>query len=270
MKTLSCVIAITPFVTRNKGSERQTLRCCDFAGWDSKEQFTLITELTAQQQDSLEEECPGSPEQQGPAPDTVDRKDSSVPEEKVADILPGERLSVAVACHAKWVFFPFFLFFFFILTWSKCYYVFNQEEMSVVHPTKTLFVDGGGGLFFFPLRNLGSSTELLLLHFSSFTIGRRLEVTVASEEEKLLQPSKPYSSLEASPNSAAGPSHVITVAGPRDSPRYKGCCYDEPNNSNLYVHFAEKEKNLLALHQCTFVTSQGNCTTSSLFKLFEK
>uniref|UniRef100_A0A671YK80 Mov10 like RISC complex RNA helicase 1 n=1 Tax=Sparus aurata TaxID=8175 RepID=A0A671YK80_SPAAU len=43
------------------------------------------------------------------------------------------------------------------------------------------------------LRSLGSCAELLLLRFSTFTIGRRLEVTVGSEEGNLLQPSVPYS-----------------------------------------------------------------------------
>lgn len=98
------MIAIPFFATRNKGSERHTLKCCDFAGWDSKEQFTLIAkQLTAQQQQQhpSEEKCPGSPDQHVPGPDAVDREDGPLPEEKVADILPGERLSIAVACHAK-------------------------------------------------------------------------------------------------------------------------------------------------------------------------
>lgn len=31
---------------RNKGSEPQQLQCCDFAGWDSQEQFTFILDLS--------------------------------------------------------------------------------------------------------------------------------------------------------------------------------------------------------------------------------
>lgn len=69
-------------------------------------------------------------------------------------------------------------------------------------------------------RSLGSCAELLLLHFSSFTIGRRLEVTVGSEEEKLLQPSVPYTPSDACPVSSI-PSHVITVSAPKDTPRYE-------------------------------------------------
>ncbi|TMS05684.1 RNA helicase Mov10l1 [Larimichthys crocea] len=68
------------------------------------------------------------------------------------------------------------------------------------------------------IQSLGSCAELLLLHFSSFTIGRRLEVTVGSEEENLLQPSAPYSPSDLCPVSAV-PTHVITVSAPKDTPR---------------------------------------------------
>lgn len=116
------------------------------------------------------------------------------------------------------------------------------ESHNVV--SKPSLCCGGGGWGFF--RNLGSSTELLLLHFSSFTIGRRLDVTVASEEEKLLQPSKPYCPLDNIPNSAVTPSHVITVSAPRDAPRYEGCCWElEPSNSDvLSCPFCRKRKEI--------------------------
>ncbi|TNN76027.1 RNA helicase Mov10l1 [Liparis tanakae] len=68
-------------------------------------------------------------------------------------------------------------------------------------------------------KNLGSCTELLLLHFSSFTIGRRLEVTVASREENLLQPSVPYSCRDARLVSTMPTTNVITVSAPKDVPR---------------------------------------------------
>lgn len=101
------------------------------------------------------------------------------------------------------------------------------------------------------LRSLGSSTELLLLHFSSFTIGRRLEVTVASEEEKLLKPFKPYCPLDASQNSAVEPSHVITVSAPRDAPRCEGGRCEEPSSSNFdAVRFVGKERKLPAVCFC--------------------
>lgn len=70
------------------------------------------------------------------------------------------------------------------------------------------------------VRSLGSCAELLQLHFSSFTMGRRLEVTVSSQEEGWLQPSEPYAPSETKLVSAA-PSHVITVVAPSDPPRYQ-------------------------------------------------
>lgn len=69
-------------------------------------------------------------------------------------------------------------------------------------------------------RSLGTCAELLLLHFSSFTIGRRLEVTVRSECEDVLQPSVPYAPTDSRPV-AAKSSHVITVAAPKITPRYR-------------------------------------------------
>uniref|UniRef100_A0A667WP26 RNA helicase n=1 Tax=Myripristis murdjan TaxID=586833 RepID=A0A667WP26_9TELE len=71
------------------------------------------------------------------------------------------------------------------------------------------------------LRNLGSCAELLLLHFSSFTIGRRLEVTVGSKEESLLQPPTPYTPYTAQDTHTGPttPAHVITVSAPAATPR---------------------------------------------------
>uniref|UniRef100_A0A3B4FCH0 Mov10 like RISC complex RNA helicase 1 n=1 Tax=Pundamilia nyererei TaxID=303518 RepID=A0A3B4FCH0_9CICH len=66
--------------------------------------------------------------------------------------------------------------------------------------------------------SLGTCAELLLLHFSSFTIGRRLEVTVRSECEDVLKPSVPYAPTDSRPV-AAKSSHVITVAAPKITPR---------------------------------------------------
>nr|XP_057932481.1 RNA helicase Mov10l1 isoform X3 [Doryrhamphus excisus]XP_057932482.1 RNA helicase Mov10l1 isoform X3 [Doryrhamphus excisus] len=67
-------------------------------------------------------------------------------------------------------------------------------------------------------KSLGSCTELLLFHFSSFVIGRCLEVTVRSEDEKLLCPSEPYSPAHGTPVPDA-PSHVITLIAPKDTLR---------------------------------------------------
>ncbi|XP_008274336.1 RNA helicase Mov10l1 [Stegastes partitus] len=167
---------------QNKGSETHRLKCCDFAGWDSEEQFTLVTDngLTSlsQKPQVLQENCPESSEKQVRDAREVGKENGETQketvhstgvrrEEREVDISPGERLSVTIACHTK---------------------------------------------------ILGSCAELLLLHFSSFTIGRRLEVTVGSEEENLLQPSVPYSPSDARPVSAT-PAHVITVSAPKDTPR---------------------------------------------------
>ncbi|XP_045894481.1 RNA helicase Mov10l1 isoform X2 [Micropterus dolomieu] len=173
---------------QNKSSETHRLTCCDFSGWDSKEQFTLVSVKGStslrQKRQSLQENCSesenGSESSEKQVSDVkeVDKENGEVlnetvhfpgvrREEREVDIPPGERLSVAVACQAK---------------------------------------------------SLGSCAELLLLHFSSFTIGRRLEVTVGSEEENLLQPSGPYSPSDARLVSTM-PAHVITVSAPKDAPR---------------------------------------------------
>ncbi|XP_051553163.1 RNA helicase Mov10l1 [Myxocyprinus asiaticus] len=61
-------------------------------------------------------------------------------------------------------------------------------------------------------KSLGHSAELLLLHFSSFTIGRRLEVLVSSSEESLLKPSAPYCPVTALPQQQHV--QVLTVTAP--------------------------------------------------------
>uniref|UniRef100_H2V0D6 RNA helicase n=1 Tax=Takifugu rubripes TaxID=31033 RepID=H2V0D6_TAKRU len=132
--TSSCLLLIPLCPNRNKGSDTQTLKCLEFAGWDSEAQFFLGSDSATQRQ-------------QRP---------------------PEERLSIQIVCQTK---------------------------------------------------SLGRCAELLLLHFSSFTMGRRLEVTVSSKEEDLLQPSAPYAPSETHPVSAA-PSHVITVVAPRDPPSF--------------------------------------------------
>ncbi|KAF3688597.1 RNA helicase Mov10l1 [Channa argus] len=167
---------------QNKGSEIHRLKCCDFAGWDSVEQFTLVAVKGSgplrQKQHPPQGKCSDSLGNQisvtkeGPKQmDEVLQDKINIPpvrkEERELNILPGERLSVVVACHAK---------------------------------------------------SLGSCAELLLLHFSSFTIGRRLEVTVKSEEGNMLQPCVPYTPIDACPVSAI-PTHVITVTAPKHYPR---------------------------------------------------
>uniref|UniRef100_A0A3Q1ETR1 RNA helicase n=1 Tax=Acanthochromis polyacanthus TaxID=80966 RepID=A0A3Q1ETR1_9TELE len=91
----------------------------------------------------------------------------------------------------------------------------RRELKNVVNITVLLNISTG---VFQEYLSLGSCAELLLLHFSSFTIGRRLEVTVGSEEENQLKPSGPYIQSSAPPVSAS-PSKVITVSAPKDTPR---------------------------------------------------
>ncbi|KAJ7997868.1 hypothetical protein DPEC_G00216620 [Dallia pectoralis] len=58
-------------------------------------------------------------------------------------------------------------------------------------------------------RNVGRCAELLLLRFSSFTMGRLLEVTVVSKQESLLQPCAPY--CPAAPLTSPQAAQVVTV-----------------------------------------------------------
>ncbi|KAM9753147.1 RNA helicase Mov10l1 [Menidia menidia] len=166
---------------QNKGSVNQRLKSCEFAGWDSEEQFAVVSvnSPTSHRPQSSGESCSESSEKQvGDEQVGEDNKNGATPkvsvhssgvrrEEKEVDISPGQRVPIAVACHAK---------------------------------------------------SLGSCADLLLLHFVSFTIGRRLEVTVGSEAEKLLQPSQPYIPSDIR-QLLKTPSHVITVAAPADAPR---------------------------------------------------
>ncbi|XP_028814623.1 RNA helicase Mov10l1, partial [Denticeps clupeoides] len=67
-------------------------------------------------------------------------------------------------------------------------------------------------------KNVGRCAELLLLHFHSFTIGRRLEVEVSSRQERLLHPSAPYNPagqlLPQKKPQQQQPNHVVTVTAP--------------------------------------------------------
>ncbi|XP_043980050.1 RNA helicase Mov10l1 isoform X2 [Gambusia affinis] len=164
---------------QNNGSESQRLKCCDFAGWDSGEQFTVVAVSTSpnQRQKPVHKDFPESSEKQVGDAKEVERENGAmqtdtvlpddVGKEREVEISPGERVSVVIACKAK---------------------------------------------------SLGCCTELLLLHFSSFTIGRRLLVTVGSEDENLLKPSEVYCPSNAKVLSKA-PCHVVTVSAPKDVPR---------------------------------------------------
>ncbi|KAM6937901.1 RNA helicase Mov10l1 [Xenentodon cancila] len=168
------------FWIQNKSSETLRLKCCDFAGWDSEEQFTVVAVNGCRERPKyLQENCPeSSGKEQGRDAKEVDGEKGATQndtvhligvrrKEKEVEISPGERLAIVIACQAK---------------------------------------------------TLGSCAELLLLHFSSFTIGRRLEVTVGSHDENLLQPSEPYVPTDAQQLPKTS-SRVITVSAPREPPR---------------------------------------------------
>ncbi|XP_037110092.1 RNA helicase Mov10l1 isoform X3 [Syngnathus acus] len=149
---------------QNKSSETHRLKCCDFAGWDSEEQFYLDPGETAQKERARHDSASAPAEERGSRDEETKPSLGLRREEREADLPPGERLSVVVGCQAK---------------------------------------------------SLGSCSEMLLLHFSSFVIGRRLQVTVCSEDEKLLLPRAPYAPAEAKPVPVA-PSRIITLTAPKD------------------------------------------------------
>lgn len=82
------------------------LRCLEFAGWDSEEQFYLESGSTTRRQQ------PQTPEGSAKA---VDEENTQVEketfpaggrrEEKEVEIPPGERLSIRLVCQAKLVIF---------------------------------------------------------------------------------------------------------------------------------------------------------------------
>lgn len=165
------------FWIQNNGLEKHTLNCCEFAGWDSEEQFTLVivagSKLVGQKQgpetapETSEEENGGVKKKENGKLQKRDTKAIGVRRhEQKVEIPAGKRISITVACNSK---------------------------------------------------TLGSCAELLLLHFSTFTIGRRLEVTVGSEDEKLLKPSVPYSRPDAPSVSVPLSGHVMSCL--KDHPK---------------------------------------------------
>ncbi|XP_072290514.1 RNA helicase Mov10l1 [Eucyclogobius newberryi] len=165
---------------QNKGLETQTLKCCEFANWDSEKQFSLFKingSSLGQQKAPSQEPDPAPPEESsatkeaGKGGNGEDSKGGVIRlrrAEREVEIPPGQRISIAVACDSK---------------------------------------------------ILGCCAELLLLHFSSFTIGRRLDVTVGSEEEALLTPAVPYVPVERAASTAPVYGKVITVSAPKEPPK---------------------------------------------------
>ncbi|KAK7162511.1 hypothetical protein R3I93_006737 [Phoxinus phoxinus] len=148
---------------RNTGSESHRLKCCEFAGWESGQQFGLSS-VSLSNGKTQDMSASGSFHRRAGERRTdgeVEDGEDSV-ETQALKVEPGEKVSVTISCQAK---------------------------------------------------TLGRSAELLLLHFSSFTIARRLEVLVSCAEESLLNPSMPYTALTAVP-AQPKPLQVLTVTAP--------------------------------------------------------
>ena len=109
-------IFIFLYCNRNKGSETHRLKSCDFAGWDSEKQFSLVTVRGSAPQrqkqplhvnSSGSGSTPASTEKQACDAKEVEKENGDVDKENIhiqereLDIPPGERLSVVVACQAK-------------------------------------------------------------------------------------------------------------------------------------------------------------------------
>ncbi|KAF7655693.1 hypothetical protein LDENG_00052500 [Lucifuga dentata] len=175
------------FWIQNNGSKIQRLKYCEFACWDSEKQFTLVKVNKPMpqrhQQQCLQEICSES----GTAAEPSEKQDGA----KEVEIDDGKAQKETIS-------FP----------------IVRKEESEVdIQPGQRLCIGVGC-----EGKSLGACAELLLLHFSSFTIGRRLEVTVGSKEENLLHPSIPYTSHEAQP-AVTMATHVITVSAPKSTPR---------------------------------------------------
>ena len=96
------------------------MKCCDFAGWDSEEQFSLVP-IKGSTQLRQKQPLQGNGPESGSSLESSDKQVCDVEEghkengqvlkesihsgvrreERELDIPPGERMSVVVACQAK-------------------------------------------------------------------------------------------------------------------------------------------------------------------------
>nr|XP_020480456.1 RNA helicase Mov10l1 isoform X3 [Monopterus albus] len=165
---------------QNKGSEIQRLKCCGFADWDSMEQFTLVT---VKGSTPLVKE-----KRQSGSENCSESSEEQVDENKENGEAVKEKIQSTGVRRVK-------------------------TELDIPPGERVSVVVACQG------KSLGTCAELLLLHFSSFTIGRHLEVTVCSTEENLLQLSVPF--IFSCPVSTVPtiPARVITVLTPKGPPR---------------------------------------------------
>lgn len=101
--TSSCLLLIPLYPDRNKGSDTQTLKCLEFAGWDSEEQFYLGSDTATQTQQRTPEGSTKAAEEENNYEDKETRPAGPRREEKEVNIPPGERLSIQIVCQTKLV-----------------------------------------------------------------------------------------------------------------------------------------------------------------------
>ncbi|XP_012692807.2 RNA helicase Mov10l1 [Clupea harengus] len=216
-----------PIWIENKGSEPHLLKCCDFAGWDSQEQFTFILGTTSPINGKSPLLQPGKTWliNGGPPVPTnpytaYTRARSSVlgsiggyglcplpiltgPVEEVnaeqlrRDEVDGDDEAGTDAVYEELR----------QAAGQKRATRTLERGLEVAPGQRVSVTVGCRG------KSLGRCAELLLLHFPSFTIGRRLVVAVSSREETLLMPSAPYSPALRQPTQQQ-PTTVRTVMGP--------------------------------------------------------
>lgn len=101
--TSSCLLLIPLCPNRNKGSDTQTLKCLEFAGWDSEEQFYLGSDSATQRQQRTPVGRMKAAEEENNYVDKENRPAGARREEKEVNIPPGERLSIQIVCQTKLV-----------------------------------------------------------------------------------------------------------------------------------------------------------------------
>ncbi|KAL0968038.1 hypothetical protein UPYG_G00261490 [Umbra pygmaea] len=181
---------------QNKGSETHRLKCFDFAGWDLENQFNIVTDPLAQRQGVPQQTAVTQVVSGGIGGSSTNGTPTSDP---AVDLRPGSTGTTVLLAGEEGV-------------------VEEKEHQDTVRKPSVRRVERDVEItpgqkvsvtLSCQARNIGRCSELLLLHFSSFTTGRILEVTVGSTEEGILQPSAPYCPAATQPRPQAA--HVFTV-----------------------------------------------------------
>ncbi|XP_048864383.1 RNA helicase Mov10l1 isoform X4 [Brienomyrus brachyistius] len=156
----------------NRGTEVHTLCRCELAGWDPQEQFTLgpvapsissSGKATKQRASMIQAVYMGIPfgsRMMGLHFSIMGSVGDSIPEADEDGV--GEGGAKEASIREK------------------------QEDLEISPGAKVSITVSCRA------RNLGRCSELLLLHFPAFTIGRCLDITVSGGLETLLQPAAPY------------------------------------------------------------------------------